>query len=176
MKGNCFLFVKISHAQPNRSWPKPSTTSGPQAQQPKLPQATTTPATPTPATPSYFEKITPKCYPETATAYFLPAPPTSPKVTVLDSSKDLSSLLKVKEVPSSTLASNILANRGSFSPPPAVKPDLIHEVPSLIQDRFSRMSESDVKVCTACANLIEKLPIFNFDQELLNGFLSGLGI
>lgn len=68
-----------------------------------------------------------------------------------------------------------------FPPPPPSTtglPDIIDEIPSRMRDRFSRLAESEDKttVCESCASLIKKLPIFNFDQELLNGFLAGIGI
>lgn len=131
--------------------------------------------------PPLFERMAPKCYPETAKAYFLPTPPVAPKVTVLDTnSLNLTPNLKssLNEIPSNLPAGPKLSiNQAGFIPPPMqVLPDIIDEVPLLIQDRFSRLAESeDVgTVCDTCA-MVAKLPIYNFDQELLNGFLAGLG-
>lgn len=64
-------------------------------------------------------------------------------------------------------------------PPPCVTglPDLMDEIPSKTQERINRLAESPgVTVCESCAESIKKLPIFKFDQELLDGFLAGIGI
>lgn len=136
----------------------------------------------------------PKCYPETAKVYFLPAPPSSPKITILDPKlKDPAPNLFqkaqekpiniFKEVPATSTSppKNEMSNRVALPPPPPCPiglPDLIDDIPSKVQERISRLAESEEKppACESCAALIKKLPIFNFDQELLNGFLAGIGI
>ncbi|KAH9645960.1 hypothetical protein HF086_014165 [Spodoptera exigua] len=144
-----------------------------------------------PTQPPTLER-TPKCYPETAVAYFLPAPPSPPKITVLKPDcKDLPLNWKknvkenniFKETPSNTVfpPRNEMSNRVSFAPPPPCSiglPDLIDEIPHKIQNRLSRLAETEEEapVCESCSALLKKLPIFNFDQELLGGFLAGIGI
>ncbi|KAF9805547.1 hypothetical protein SFRURICE_020932 [Spodoptera frugiperda] len=157
---------------------------------PPIPIANT-PKPTLPAKPPTFEQ-TPKCYPETAVAYFLPAPPTPPKITVLKPDcKDFPLNLKknikenniFKEVPQNTVfpPKSEMSNRVPFAPPPPCStglPDLIDDIPNKIQNRFSRLAEGEEEapVCESCAALLKKLPIFNFDQELLGGFLAGIGI
>ncbi|PZC74159.1 hypothetical protein B5X24_HaOG208231 [Helicoverpa armigera] len=192
-----YLILKISHAQSiNRDWRNipPTLNSKLPTPGPK-PTPTFDKTTPTfDRTAPTFDRTTPKCYPETAVAYFLPVPPTAPKVTVLNTNANdkipnfkstaKENLLNViKEVPQSTSfpPRNEMSKRVSFPPPPPCTtglPDLMDEIPSMVQDRFSRLAETEEKtpVCESCAALIKKLPIFNFDQELLDGFLSGIGI
>ncbi|CAB3241620.1 unnamed protein product [Arctia plantaginis] len=173
---NYFILIKIVEAQLGPIRPGTLKTPGPIEGSKEI--------LPTPASnrPPSLERMTPKCYPETAKAYFLPAPPVAPIVTILDTnSMDIASNFRssFKELSSSPPVSPQLSiNQVGFVPPPIqVLPDLIDEVPLLIQDRFSRLAESeDVgTVCDTCA-LVAKLPIYNFDQELLNGFLAGLGL
>lgn len=156
------------------------------------PSLSAKPPTPTPTNAPTFDRTTPKCYPETATVYFLPAPPSSPKITVLNPNKnDIPSLKQnvknkplniFQEVPATfpLKPPSEMSKRVAFPPPPPCTtglPDLMDEIPTKTQERISRLAESEemAPVCESCAAVI-KLPIFNFDQELLDGFLAGIGI
>lgn len=131
----------------------------------------------------------PKCYPETATVYFLPAPPSAPKITVLDPNTFKEGQIKtdipkivstVKETPiiDDKVRKNPDLKGCDFPPPPPPcspgLPDLLNDLPSLLKNRLSRIKEEKPCACESCASLLKKLPIFNFDQELLDGFLNGI--
>lgn len=130
----------------------------------------------------------PKCYPETATVYFLPAPPSAPKITVLDPNTFKDGKIKtdipeiVKEIPIVEERPQKVPDAQKtrdFPPPPPPPcstglPDLLDGIPSLLKNRLSLMKEEKPCACESCASVLKKLPIFNFDQELLDGFLNGI--
>ncbi|CAD0206751.1 unnamed protein product [Chrysodeixis includens] len=135
----------------------------------------------------------PKCYPETATVYFLPAPPSAPKITVLDPNTYKEGKMKtdiipervstVKEIPITEekpqKSCDAQLTGRDFPPPPPLPcstglPDLLGDIPSLLKNRLIRNKDDKPCACESCAQLLKKLPIFNFDQELLDGFLNGI--
>lgn len=135
-----------------------------------------------------------KCSPQTASAYFLDTPTEKVKATVL-SSEPSSSLVQIKEkvmainpVPYSCPLCNNFADvpKSSKIPPPppigsSVLPGIIDKVPTIaipnnLTTKDPKLLQDSQKLC---ADMYEKNKVpknLRFDQELLEGFLTGLGI
>lgn len=137
----------------------------------------------------------PKCSPPTATAYYLPAPPASPKVTVLDN-KQMDNKLQpiignigesippaIYPCPFCTGKMNLPPNIDISPPPPSysVFPGVLDKIPSIIplvdnidECKCSCRKTSSIDDIIDTSSLLPNT--FNYDKELLEGFLTSLGL
>lgn len=126
-----------------------------------------------------------KCFPQTASAYFLTTPTDKVKSNKLNKGHyDSKSLTPTYSCPLCNNFADVTPNSKIPPPPPIgspVLPGIIEQVPTIsIPKNFTTKDPSPIfSAKTSFPDMYEKHKVpkkLSFDQELLEGFLTGLGI